>query len=64
VDSQALALTVLAHFLPGEKVLEFLAPESHWLDIRYCAEDDDETFYRLLPDADVVNGVDARVQRS
>ena len=54
MDSQALALTVLAHFLPGEKVLEFLAPESDWLDIRYCAEDDDDTFYRLLPDADVM----------
>src|SRR6185312_563311 len=37
-----------------DKVLEFLAPESDWLDIRYCAEDDDDTFYRLLPDADVM----------
>ena len=47
-------LRVLAHFVPGDKVLEFLAPESDWLDIRYCAEDDDDTFYRELPDAEVI----------
>lgn len=45
---------VLAHFLPGEKVLKFLAPHSDWLDIRYCAEDDDDTFYRELPEAEVI----------
>jgi len=45
---------VLAHFLPGDKVLEFTEPQSDWLDIRYCAEDDDETFYRELPDAEVI----------
>lgn len=49
-----MALTVLAHFTPGARVLEFLASQSDWLDIRYCAEDDDETFYRELPGADVV----------
>ena len=49
-----MALKVLAHFLPGEKVTEFLAPESDWLDIRYCPEDDDDTFYRELPDAEVI----------
>ena len=49
-----MALRVLAHFVPGEKVLEFLAPETDWLDIRYCAEDDDDTFYRELPDAEVI----------
>ena len=49
-----MALTVLAHFVPGDKVAEFLAPETDWLDIRYCAEDDDETFYRELPDAEVI----------
>ena len=49
-----MALRVLAHFVPGEKVLEFLAPESDWLDIRYCAEDDDDTFYRELPEAEVI----------
>jgi phosphoglycerate dehydrogenase-like enzyme len=54
VDREALALRVLAHFMPGERVTEFLAPESDWLDIRYCAEDDDDTFYRALPEAEVI----------
>lgn len=49
-----MALRVLAHFVPGEKVLAFLAPLSDWLDIRYCAEDDDATFYRELPEAEVI----------
>jgi len=48
------ALRVLAHFTPGDKVAEFLAPESDWLDVRYCAEDDDETFYRELAQAEVI----------
>ena len=48
------SLRVLAHFVPGEKVLQFLAPESDWLDIRYCAEDDDDTFYRELAAAEVI----------
>lgn len=48
------SLRVLAHFTPGDKVTEFLAPETDWLDIRYCAEDDDETLYRELPDAEVI----------
>jgi len=56
MDSQALALTVPAHFLPGDKVLEFLAPESDWLDIRYCAEDDDDT------EAEIVRGYCAAVR--
>ena len=47
-------MTVLAHFVPGEKVTEFLAPQTDWLDVRYCAEDDDDTFYRELPHADVI----------
>jgi phosphoglycerate dehydrogenase-like enzyme len=47
-------MKVLAHFTPGDKVLDFLAPQSNWLDVRYCAEDDDETFYRALPDVDVI----------
>jgi phosphoglycerate dehydrogenase-like enzyme len=54
VDRQEVAVRVLAHFTPGEKVLEFLAPYSDWLDVRYCAEDDDATFYRELPDAEVI----------
>jgi phosphoglycerate dehydrogenase-like enzyme len=45
---------VLAHFVPGPKVLKFLAPHSDWLDVRYCAEDDDDTFYSELPEADVI----------
>ena len=49
-----MALRVLAHFVPGEKVLDFVAPEADWLDVRYCAEDDDDTFYRELPDAEVI----------
>lgn len=65
MDREALALTadsssthsslrVLAHFLPGEKTTGFLAPETDWLGIRYCAEDDDDTFYRELPEAEVI----------
>ena len=49
---QAVALTVLAHFVPGEKVLDFLAPESDWLDIRWCQDDDE--FYREVADAEVI----------
>jgi phosphoglycerate dehydrogenase-like enzyme len=45
---------VLAHFVPGEKVLEFVAPHSDWLDIVFCAEDDDDTFHRELPSAEVI----------
>ncbi|ORA44760.1 hydroxyacid dehydrogenase [Mycolicibacterium chubuense] len=47
-------MRVLAHFVPGDKVSAFLAPHQDWLDIRYCAEDDDATFYRELPEADVL----------
>jgi phosphoglycerate dehydrogenase-like enzyme len=54
VDRETVALRVLAHFVPGDKVAEFLAPEADWLDIRYCAEDDDDTFYRELPEAEVI----------
>ena len=49
-----MAVKVLAHFTPGAKVHEFLEPQSDWLDIRYCAEDDEATFYRELPDVDVI----------
>jgi phosphoglycerate dehydrogenase-like enzyme len=54
VDHQAVALRVLAHFVPGNKVLDFLAAETDWLDIRWCAEDDDAAFYRELPEAEVI----------
>ncbi|MEO3758916.1 2-hydroxyacid dehydrogenase [Mycobacterium sp. B14F4] len=47
-------MRVLAHFVPGDKVTALLAPEADWLDIRYCAEDDDATFYRELAEAEVV----------
>ncbi|MEN4475117.1 2-hydroxyacid dehydrogenase [Mycolicibacterium cosmeticum] len=49
-----LPVRVLAHFTPGARVLDFVAPESDWLNIRWCAEDDDATFYRELPDAEVI----------
>lgn len=51
-----MAVRVLAHFIPGEQVLNFVAPESAWLDIRWCADDDDTGFYRELPDAEVIRG--------
>jgi phosphoglycerate dehydrogenase-like enzyme len=54
VDQQAVALRVLAHFVPGDKVLDFLAAEADWLDIRWCAPDDDTGFYRELPEAEVI----------
>lgn len=47
-----MALRVLAHFVPGAQVLDFVAPEADWLDIRWCAGDDD--FYRELPHAEVI----------
>ena len=49
-----MALRVLAHFLPGEPVLEVVSPESDWLDVRWCHEDDDDTLHRELPEAEVV----------
>jgi hypothetical protein len=49
MDREAVALRVLAHYLPGDKVTQFVAPEADWLDIQYCAEDDEDTFYSELP---------------
>lgn len=46
------SVRVLAHFTPGPKVLEFLAAHDHWLDVRYCTDDDE--FYRELPEAEVI----------
>lgn len=54
MDHQTLAVRVLAHFVPGQKVLEFAAPEADWLDIRWCADDDDTLFYQELPEAEVI----------
>lgn len=48
------AVRVLAHFLPGEAVLESVAAESDWLDVRWCHEDDDDALHRDLPWAEVV----------
>jgi phosphoglycerate dehydrogenase-like enzyme len=48
------SLRVLAHYVPGDKVSQFVAPEADWLDIRYCAEDDDTAFYRELAEAEVI----------
>jgi len=45
---------VLGHFLPGKTVLEMVAPEADWLDIRWCHEDDDQTLGENLPWADAV----------
>ena len=45
---------VLAHFLPGDTVLNMVAPESDWLDVRWCHEEDDETLQRDLGWADAV----------
>ena len=47
-------VNVLAHFIPGNTVLEMVAPEADWLDIRWCHEDDDATLHRELPRADAV----------
>ncbi|MBX9920378.1 MAG: 2-hydroxyacid dehydrogenase [Mycolicibacterium frederiksbergense] len=47
-------MTVLAHFTPGRRVLDLVAAESDWLDVRWCAEDDDATLRRELPGADVI----------
>ena len=51
-------MKVLAHFVPGDRVLDFLAPEEDWLDIRWCADDDSPesqtSFYRELPEAEVI----------
>jgi phosphoglycerate dehydrogenase-like enzyme len=45
---------VLAHFTPTDKALTFLAPHADWLDVVFCAEDDDDTFHRALPEAEVL----------
>ena len=57
MDCQAVAvnrLRVLAHFTPGPRVTDFLAPLQDLIDVRFCAADDDATFYRELADADVL----------
>ncbi len=54
MDSEKVAVRVLAHFTPGSRVLEQVAAEADWLDIRWVAEDDDAALYRELPEADVI----------
>ncbi|SBS79742.1 Phosphoglycerate dehydrogenase [uncultured Mycobacterium sp.] len=54
MDRQTVALRVLAHFLPSDGVLAIVAPESDWLDVRWCHEDDDQTLHRELPEAEVI----------
>lgn len=49
-----MTVRVLAHFLPGDSVSEMVAPESNWLDVRWCHEDDDAMLHRELPRADVL----------
>lgn len=49
-----MALRVLAHFAPGDKVLDLVAAERDWLQVRWCSEDDDACFYRELPEAEVI----------
>ncbi|KAA0111309.1 hydroxyacid dehydrogenase [Mycolicibacterium sp. P1-5] len=49
-----MAVRVLAHFVPGDNALSIVAPESDWLDIRWCHEDDNETLRRELPEAEVI----------
>lgn len=52
--AQNSTLRVLAHLAPSALVTEFLAPLQDLVDVRFCAADDDETFYRELPDTDVL----------
>jgi phosphoglycerate dehydrogenase-like enzyme len=54
MDSETVAVRVLAHFKPGDKVVERVASESDWLEVRWVPEDDDEAFARELPEADVI----------
>lgn len=49
-----MAVNVLAHFLPSETVLGMVEPESDWLEIRWCHEEDDVALHRELPWADAV----------
>jgi phosphoglycerate dehydrogenase-like enzyme len=58
VDNETVALRVLAHFKPSSKAVDWVAEiaekEGPWLDVHWVAEDDDEAFYRELPEAEVI----------
>ncbi|WP_019630537.1 NAD(P)-dependent oxidoreductase [Actinomadura atramentaria] len=45
---------VLCHLAPTPATLDRLAPRIAGLDVRWCAEADEERFAALLPDADVL----------
>lgn len=49
-----MALRVLAHFKPGERTREQVAGAADWLDVCFVPEDDDDAFYRELPEAEVI----------
>jgi phosphoglycerate dehydrogenase-like enzyme len=62
-----MTVKVLAHFLPGQTVLDMVEPHAGWLEVRWCHESDDEALHRELPWAEVVwhvlrplTGVDLR----
>jgi phosphoglycerate dehydrogenase-like enzyme len=54
MDSEQVAVRVLAHFTPSKKIKEQVAAESDWLDVHWVAEDDDAAFERELRDAEVI----------
>lgn len=54
MDNNTVALRVLAHFKPSSRAAEQVAEESSWLDVHWVAENDDEAFYRELPEAEVI----------
>jgi phosphoglycerate dehydrogenase-like enzyme len=54
MDREKVALRVLAHFTPGSKVVEQVAAEADWLDVRWVPEDDDDALHRELPEAEVI----------
>jgi phosphoglycerate dehydrogenase-like enzyme len=54
MDSEKVAMRVLAHFTPSDKIKEQVDAESDWLDVHWVAEDDDAAFERELPEAEVI----------
>jgi phosphoglycerate dehydrogenase-like enzyme len=47
-------LKVLACFTSSPSVLDSVARHAGWLEVEFCAEDDQETFYGELPTVDVI----------
>lgn len=54
MDRHAVALRILAHFVPDDAVLDLVARQDDWLTVTWCAADNDAVFYRELPTADVI----------